>query len=584
MDGPGYSFGAFRLEPDGTLYRGTAAIHLPPKELAALRLLLERSGQIVTPGQVRQALWGDVHVSEDSVPKCLSSLRSRLAPDEFIQTVYKRGYRFSAEVRVLVGGRASQLPRLAIVPFEHTYGFPEHIGFAVVEETADRLVNMRPAVVSVIARDSVFTLAKGERTAQQLGRELRADLVLTGTLRALPGHFRLRACMVRVEDETEIWVEDMLVERSRMRGLETALADRLMARLGGGTAPGVASISAGAAPFIAESRPSAQTREAHEMYLRARCELKTLERHRLQDALQLLLRATELDPALAAAQVELANLCCTQALYGFMSPGVAAENVHRAAAAIPEGTHEADAVLPAVGWVRMHMDRDLRGAEEAFDGSAHLPHDGLTSRLRAMFAVSRGRYAEAGRLLAEAIDSDPYSSWLQARLAWVDYLGGRHQESVDRVHRSLAAFPGDDAVAFYGSLILGHAGEAVRAIELAAAFARRHPYFDIAAAAHAYALARAGRSDEARAIVEKLQWLSRERYVLSSFTAAVCLALGQPDAAIAELRSANQNRCPWFFQMLSDPRLAGLGKHPEFAQMREILPRMETAAERGEFA
>jgi len=77
---PGFSFGGFRLEPDGTLLHGEAVVHLPPKELAALRLLLAHAGQIVSPLQLRQALWGDVHVTADSVPKCLSSLRARLEP------------------------------------------------------------------------------------------------------------------------------------------------------------------------------------------------------------------------------------------------------------------------------------------------------------------------------------------------------------------------------------------------------------------------------------------------------------------------------------------------------------------------
>ncbi len=49
--------------------------------------------------QLKQAIWGDVHVTADSVPKCMSSLRAHLQPDECIQTVYKRGYRFVAEVR-----------------------------------------------------------------------------------------------------------------------------------------------------------------------------------------------------------------------------------------------------------------------------------------------------------------------------------------------------------------------------------------------------------------------------------------------------------------------------------------------------
>ena len=81
-------------------------------------------------------------------------------------------------------------------------------------------------------------------------------------------------------------------------------------------------------------------------------------------------------------------------------------------------------------------------------------------------------------------------------------------------------------------------------------------------------------------MLERLQWLSRERFVLSSFTAAVCVALGDPEGAITELQTAAEARCPWLFQMLADPRLESLRDRPEFGRMLKVLERMEAAAER----
>src|SRR5271157_94848 len=133
---PAVAFGGFRLEADGTLVRDGTIVHLPPKELAALSLLVAHAGQIVTPLQLRQTLWGDVHVTADSVPRCLSSLRARLEPEVCIQTVYKRGYRFSAEIRHHATAFSNALPRLAILPFVAGYTVPEYLGAAIAEETA----------------------------------------------------------------------------------------------------------------------------------------------------------------------------------------------------------------------------------------------------------------------------------------------------------------------------------------------------------------------------------------------------------------------------------------------------------------
>jgi len=226
------SFADFRLEADGTLRRGDAVVHLPPKELTALRLLLANAGQVVSPLQLKHALWGDVHVTADSLPKCLSSLRSRLVPKALIQTVYKRGYRFTAEVKRHGAASAELLQRLAILPFANGYFVPEHLGHAIAEETIARLSNARYPILAVLARDSVFSLARSGLTALQVGQALKADLVLTGTIRALASQFRLRAEMIRVEDGAQIWVEDLLVDQSRIAGLELELAQRLAWRLG----------------------------------------------------------------------------------------------------------------------------------------------------------------------------------------------------------------------------------------------------------------------------------------------------------------------------------------------------------------
>jgi DNA-binding winged helix-turn-helix (wHTH) protein len=578
------SFAGLRLEADGTLWRDEAVVHLPPKELAALRLLLAHAGQVVSLLQLKQALWGDVHVTADSVPKCLSSLRARLEPDQCIQTVYKRGYRFSAEIKQPGAAPAEALLRLAILPFATKYLVPEYLGQAIAEETIASLAGARPSAVAVMARDSVFNLALRGLTAQEIGKQLKADLALTGTIQAFSSHYRLRAEMIRVEDGVEIWVEDLLAPQSQTGGLERELMRRLAYRLStempdARPSPleqekaGLA-ISAAAASE-AQDDLCARQREGSDLFQRGHYEWQTLHRHRMQDGLQHLLRAIELDPSLIAAKVDLAHLCVTQAFYGFMPPAVSADHVRRVAESIGDLPHRAPALLPALGWVNFHFDRDLPAALAAFSSSAHLPHDPWITRARAMFALSRHRFAEATALLRAAIQLDPYSPWLRNRLAWALHLGGQRAESVEQIRKSIALFPNHEGTGLYGSLILAFNGEAQLAVELAQEQAQRVPDFDVAIAAHAYALACSGREDEARAIIERMQWLSRERYLLNTFNPAVYVALGDLNAALAELRVAETARCPWFFQMLADPRLQPLHGHPEFEQMRGILGTME---------
>ena len=581
-------FGGFLLTADGTLFRGETIIHLPPMELAALRLLVAHAGEIVSPQQLKQALWGDVHVTPDSVLKCVSSLRARLKPEECIQTVYKRGYRLTAEVQTEDAGAARALPRLALLPFATGYTVAEHLGPAVAEEAIARLSNERPARVSVLARDSVFTLARRGLTAQEVGQTLKADLVLAGCLSALPASYRLRVEMIRVEEGTQIWVEDILVARNQIAGLESELVTRLASRFGAEKAPGDVDplhadwLAGGSATGLSmaasvEEPARPQAREAYEIFQRARYEWQTLERHRMQDGLQHLWRATELDPSLISAKIDLAHLCVTQTFYGFMAPSVAAELIYRTADSIPDYPHQAEAMLPVRGWVDFHVGHNLSAALWAFSLSADLGHDPWITRVRAMFLLSRHRFEEAISLLRGALGEDPYSPWLHNRLAWALHLDGQASQSVAQMEKGMNLFPEHEGTSLYGSIILAFNGEGERAVKLAEGLALRLPYFDLATAVHAYALACAGRAEESRAILERLQWLSRERFVLKSFTPAAYVALGDPETALTELRAAGEDRCPWFFQMLADPRLELLRSRPEFQEMRAVLTRMEAA-------
>ncbi len=81
----------------------------------------------------------------------------------------------------------------------------------------------------------------------------------------------------------------MLVAKDRIAGLELDLVSRIQFRLGGG---GLDIAAAG------EQENLPRYREAYEVFQRARYEWQTLERHRMQDGVQQLSHAAELDPSL----------------------------------------------------------------------------------------------------------------------------------------------------------------------------------------------------------------------------------------------------------------------------------------------
>jgi DNA-binding winged helix-turn-helix (wHTH) protein/TolB-like protein/tetratricopeptide (TPR) repeat protein len=99
-----YEFGPFRLEPDQhLLLRSGQAVKLSPKALELLFLLVRNPGQLLMKDQIMEALWPGSFVEEANIPVLISSLRKALGESEdepYIQTVPKKGYRFTGAVSV----------------------------------------------------------------------------------------------------------------------------------------------------------------------------------------------------------------------------------------------------------------------------------------------------------------------------------------------------------------------------------------------------------------------------------------------------------------------------------------------------
>lgn len=571
---PEYQFAGFCLAADGTLTRGGSIVHLAPKELAALRLLIERAGLLVSTEELKRAVWGEVHVSADSLPRCISSLRAQLEPENCIQTVYKRGYRLSAAVEQNGVAVRDRLPRLAIMPFGVSTFVPEYLGPAIAEETITRLSNSELPAVAVLARDSVFTLARAGKGAVALGRELEADLVLTGTLRLLFSHYLLRAEMVRIADGVQIWVEDMVIERRQITHLEDELAARLLFRL--------SAVFPAGKPHSGPAEKPSQTDgdeetapHAYELYLLGHQELQTVERHRLQDGLQHLNQAIELNPRLVEAKIDLAQMVLGQAFFGYLTPERAVEQARHAAASIPDSDPSRKQILPALGWASFFFDHDLVSAERAFALSADLPHDNATTCMRTAYLHGRRRYAESIALTESALRVDPFSAWLESRLAWSLHMAGEAAASRRQVERCLQLYPEHESTALFGGIIYTHLGDQEQLRKLMPLLARMTPYIDSAASIQAGALAVLGERDEAQRLLERLEWLGRERYVIPSFLPAAWLALGERERALATLAQSERERCPWFFITMGDPRLAPLHGEPEFERLNGILQSME---------
>ena len=99
-----FEFGPFRLNgAERLLLRDGRAVSITPKALDLLSVLVERHGHLVEKEELLRLVWPDTFVEEANLSFNISLIRKALGDREegqrYIETVPKRGYRFTALVR-----------------------------------------------------------------------------------------------------------------------------------------------------------------------------------------------------------------------------------------------------------------------------------------------------------------------------------------------------------------------------------------------------------------------------------------------------------------------------------------------------
>src|SRR5688572_23619558 len=101
MPAAAYRFGPFELRSgEHILTRDGVHVPLSPKAFDLLHLLVQRSGSLLEKRELFASLWPETFVEEANLSVQVAAIRKALRPccDGAIETVSKRGYRFTAPV------------------------------------------------------------------------------------------------------------------------------------------------------------------------------------------------------------------------------------------------------------------------------------------------------------------------------------------------------------------------------------------------------------------------------------------------------------------------------------------------------
>jgi DNA-binding winged helix-turn-helix (wHTH) protein len=223
-----YRFEEFEFDSvTGELRKPGRRVRLRPQPARALEHLLKRHGELVTRGELQQAIWADgtfVHF-DHGLNSCIKQIRAALGDNRsmprFVETLVRRGFRFLAPVRV-VGPHAASIRRTRIRVLPIRLIGDDTPGAA---GTAEGLAEEIMAQLTSASTPEVAVAARATAPGGAGDPELPADLLLAVTVRCAGTRLRVTARLIDSRTQCHVWAGQFDAPWSSPLDAEVSIAE-----------------------------------------------------------------------------------------------------------------------------------------------------------------------------------------------------------------------------------------------------------------------------------------------------------------------------------------------------------------------
>jgi Tfp pilus assembly protein PilF len=338
----------------------------------------------------------------------------------------------------------------------------------------------------------------------------------------------------------------------------TELRGALLGEAGTARAKATATVQADVAAAV---RSRGHDVEAHRLFLLGLHLLERVNEADTAKAIEYLKQSVDRDPDDALAWAELGRAYATQVDFGWepLGEGIvrAREAIERALAINPE---EAQAHSKRA-WIRMHYERDWRGAEASFRRALELePRNASALRSTGALAVCLDRPSEAIEFYLRALESDPLSTAAYNNLGYAYSLVGQRAEAEKALRQSLELAPGRIGTRAQLAFVLQQMGRPQEALD--EALKEPEEVYRLWGLARIHHLE--GRTAESRAALAAL----KERFSkeCACQIAQIHALYGEADEAFEWLERAYRQRDGGLVSVKSTPDYRGLAGDPRWGR------------------
>jgi len=471
------AFGDHRLDIERReLRRGADIVDLEPKAFDLLAFLVLHRDRVVTKDDLLQGVWDGRIVSESALTTRINAVRRALGDDgtaqRLVRTFTRKGVRFIGNVTELADEATPtwDKPSIAVLPFQNMSGDPEQEYFVdgMVEEIITVL--SRFPQLAVIARNSSFTYKGKPADVRQVGRELGVRYVLEGSVRRAGNRVRIAGQLIDATTGAHIWADRFDGTLDDIFGLQDRVASSVVVAI---------EPRLHLAEIERASRKPTESLEAYDFYLRALAQAVKRTKDSLAEAVRLLNRALELDPAYAPAMEYISSCRVLQrSRHWIPSSGPEVDEGIAMARRAISSAWDNSVVLTGAGFALAFLAGENETALSAIDRAIVLnPNYARAFSLRALVLVFLNRPDEAIPAAQEAMRLSQRSPWtflsVQAQ-AFAHLAAGRYEVGLPFADRALRENGGLPALRFKLSFC-GHLGRLDEAKECLRRLRELHP-------------------------------------------------------------------------------------------------------------
>ncbi|HEV8357319.1 MAG TPA: protein kinase [Gemmatimonadales bacterium] len=446
---------------------------------------------------------------------------------------------------------------LAVLPLANLSGdkADDYFGIGLAEEITRALSQQG---VRVIGRVSAASLQDKGLDQRAIAKELGVGSLLTGTVQRAEGQVRITVALVSASDGAVRWSE----KYDRPLANVFAVQDEI-ARTVAGTLLGSLRHPGSAAPARAETSDP----EALSLFLQGRVLFNRRGARQLRQAIELFQRAAQRDPKYARAQASLAMaLAVLPAYVEDSTPELLAAAIAAANREIAMDPTIAESYA-ALGYA-WSLIGEVRRADSNFRHALALDSTLATTwGWYGLLAGRLGQYREGHERVARARQLEPASMIARAWEAQILMNERRFAES-DSVSGTTVAMDSTFMLAWSwrenALLAMGKTAEALALLKRhVAQLPPGRP--EEVHGTYAYALAMAGSTREARALLDTIRVRSGGQLPATGALAAALEELGDHEAAMELLGRAIERHDTWLVQFPQVARYDRLRKDPRAA-------------------